>query len=204
MAELDHIVVVAKNLAEGVAYVEASLGVQMQAGGVHTGFGTHNKLLSLGPDAYLEVIAPNPDDPNPKSARMFDLDNYSGPPRLKNWVIRSKNVGVDAALAPPEIGKVQALSRGNLRWLMTKPDTGKLPFDGAYPAIIEWQSDMPAPQLTPSGCHLQRLEIDHPADRALTDRLGLVLNDAQVSIAHGPAFVMRAHIMTPTGLLVLD
>ena len=54
--DLDHLAVVARTLEEGCAYVEAVLGAEMSAGGKHVEMGTHNKLLSLGPHVYLEVI----------------------------------------------------------------------------------------------------------------------------------------------------
>jgi hypothetical protein len=44
-----------------VGWVEDRLGVSLEAGGRHSAFATHNRLLSLGPDCYLEVIAVDPD-----------------------------------------------------------------------------------------------------------------------------------------------
>ncbi|MEO7742546.1 MAG: VOC family protein [Usitatibacter sp.] len=46
--ELDHLVIAAATLEEGVRYVEAQLGVTMGPGGKHATMGTHNRLLSLG------------------------------------------------------------------------------------------------------------------------------------------------------------
>ena len=48
MAEIDHIVLGARTLAEGAAFVEQHLGVKPRPGGKHEGFGTHNMLLGLG------------------------------------------------------------------------------------------------------------------------------------------------------------
>ena len=53
MSTLDHLVVAATSLAEGSQWVEERLGVTTDPGGHHTAFGTHNRLLSLGPDCYL-------------------------------------------------------------------------------------------------------------------------------------------------------
>ena len=61
MLVLDHIAVAAESLAEGAAHVEAALGVPLSDVGVHDLMGTHNRLLSLGPGLYLEVIAIDPE-----------------------------------------------------------------------------------------------------------------------------------------------
>ena len=45
---IDHIAISAGRLQEGVEYVEAALGVPLEAGGRHLRFGTHNQLLNLG------------------------------------------------------------------------------------------------------------------------------------------------------------
>ena len=49
MAEIDHIVLGARTLEEGTAFVTRLLGVKPQPGGKHEGAGTHNLLLGLGP-----------------------------------------------------------------------------------------------------------------------------------------------------------
>jgi hypothetical protein len=61
---VDHLVVLATDLASGTAWCEHTLGVAPAAGGEHPLMGTHNRLLQLSgpahPRAYLEIIAINP------------------------------------------------------------------------------------------------------------------------------------------------
>ena len=203
MARLDHIVVVANDLSQGAGWVEAALGVAMAGGGVHEGLGTHNRLLSLGPDLYLEVIARNPQDSAPDQPRMFGLDNFSGETGLANWVLSSKNAKAALAQSPAGLGDLRALSRGDFRWLMTMPANGMLPFGGAFPALIQWQSQHPAPLLPDQGCRLRRLDIRHPDAQGLSQALNGLLNDDRVQISDGPEFEMQAHIETPEGGRVL-
>ena len=94
--QIDHLVVSASRLADGVAYVEQKLGLRMLPGGKHPDMGTHNALLNLG-ETYLEVIAIDPEANAPDHPRWFNLDNFTGPPRLTNWVARTDDL--DAALA---------------------------------------------------------------------------------------------------------
>ncbi len=63
--KLDHLVVAAKGLRQGVEYIRKELGVDMPFGGEHPKIGTHNHLIQLGDDVFLEVIAINPDLPAP-------------------------------------------------------------------------------------------------------------------------------------------
>jgi hypothetical protein len=44
---IDHLVIGASSLDQGVAYVEAVLGATMPFGGVHLQMGTHNHLMPL-------------------------------------------------------------------------------------------------------------------------------------------------------------
>ncbi len=204
LAALDHIVICTETLLQGVEEVETALRVPMSGGGSHVGMGTHNRLLSLGPETYLEVIAPNPSDPNPKRSRMFDLDCYQGGPMLNNWVLRTQSVSATMRNAPENLGEILPLSRGDFRWLMTVPPDGKLPFEGAFPALIEWQSAHPAPMLPDVGCQLIGLEITHPEAKKLSDALAPILSDPRVSISTGPGISMRAEIDTPSGIKVLQ
>ena len=60
-AQFDHLVITAPSLAAGIAYVRDTLGVTPEPGGRHPHMGTHNALLKLGPDSYLEVLAVDPE-----------------------------------------------------------------------------------------------------------------------------------------------
>ncbi|MGD7428536.1 VOC family protein, partial [Ralstonia pseudosolanacearum] len=129
MLTLDHLAVACRDLAEGMAWVEAQLGVRMQPGGKHLRYGTHNTLLGLGDDLYLEVIAKDPGAAAYDGPAWFGLDHFSGPPRLGNWICQSD----DLASAPEFVGLPQALARGDLSWQITVPEDGSLPYGGAYP-----------------------------------------------------------------------
>ena len=158
---------------------------------------THNRLLGLG-DLYLEVIAIDPTAPAPAWPRWFDLDHFSGPPRLTNWVARCDDLAGDLAQAPKGIGKPVALSRGIFRWLMAVPETGILPFDGAYPALIQWEPPHhPTQALPESHIRLTRLEIAHPDASDL--RAALPLGDPRLHIIPGPSKELRATFATPHG-----
>lgn len=203
MLKLDHLAVSAGSLAQGVAAVEATLGVAMAAGGEHPLMGTHNRLLGLG-DLYLEVISINPDAVAPSHSRWFDLDRFTGAPRLTNWICRTGDLTAAVEAAPPGAGTPVALTRGDLSWSMAVPRNGRLPFDGAFPALIQWNGDAhPAGRLPDSGCRLVALEIGHPEAEMLTQALG-GFADPRIRIVLAPTRTFRAEIATPGGLRVLQ
>ena len=76
---VDHLVVAAATLEQGVAWCEARLGVTPGPGGRHVLFGTHNRLLKIATpvfsDAYLEIIAIDPEAPPQRRPRWFGLDD---------------------------------------------------------------------------------------------------------------------------------
>ena len=200
---LDHLAVAAGTLDEGVAHVEAALGVALAPGGQHAHMATHNRLLGLG-DIYLEVIAVDPAAPRPAWPRWFDLDNFAGPPRLTNWVAACDDLTAEVALGPEGVGIPVDLARGDLRWQMAVPATGRLPFDDAFPALIHWYgSAHPAQRLPDAGVRLIRLEITHPAADALRATLAGRLDDPRVEIVTGPQKGMRATFATPHGVRAL-
>jgi len=205
MLAFDHIAVSAETLAEGVAAVEAALGVGLAGGGQHPHMATHNRLLGLG-DLYLEVIAADPDAARPVWPRWFDLDNFLGLPRLTNWVARCESLSAALAVSPDGTGIPVSLQRGDYRWQMAVPADGKLPFDGCFPALIQWQADLhPSRALPESGVRLARLEVAHPEAvglRAALARVGFA--DPRVVIVHGAAMAMRATFSTPHGARVLE
>jgi len=156
---LDHLVVAARTLEEGAAWVADRLGVATVPGGKHPLMGTHNRLLSLGGRAYLEVIAIDPEASDPGRPRWYALDSpamrsrLARGPALIHWVESVEDI--EAALGEyPARVEVLAVSRGDLRWKIGVPADGSLPCDGACPTLIEWESGHPSERLPPSGCEL--------------------------------------------------
>lgn len=200
----DHLAVTADTLEAGVAAVEAALGVALAGGGQHPAMATHNRLLGLG-DLYLEVIAPDPAAPAPAWPRWFDMDRFSGPPRLTNWIARCDDLAAALAESPAGCGQPLSLQRGDYRWQMAVPGDGRLPFDGCFPALIHWQGALhPAAALPEAGVRLIRFEIAHPQAEALRAALQPLFHDPRVVITQGPAKALRATFTTPHGLRVLE
>ena len=197
MLSFDHIAISAKTLDEGVAWVESALGVKLAGGGKHPLMASHNRLLGLG-DLYLEVIAIDPEAPAPAHPRWFDLDRFEGKPRLTNWVARTDDIVADLAAGPTGLGAPLTLSRGHYRWQMAVPANGILPFDGAFPALIQWMTPLhPTQSLPDSGVRLTCLTIAHPRAAAL--QAALALTDPRVSIVAGPVKSLTASFHTPHG-----
>ena len=200
----DHMAVSAATLAEGVAAVESLLGLPLQGGGQHPHMATHNRLIGIG-DLYLEVIAADPSLPAPDWPRWFDLDQFQGPPRLTNWVARVDDLDAALAASPPGTGTPLALQRGDYRWIMAVPGDGSLPFDGGFPALIQWQGSLhPAKTLPDQGLRLTRLEIAHPEAASLRPLLARLCPDPRIVVVAGAAKALRAELVTPHGARVLE
>ncbi|MCR8722972.1 VOC family protein [Frigidibacter sp. ROC022] len=196
--KLDHVAVAAETLQAGVDWVESVLGVPVGPGGQHARMGTWNRLLSLGPDEYLEVVAIDPEAPPPGRARWFGLDDFSGPPRLVAWIVASDDLVAEAL---PGAGEVLDMERGAYRWQMAVPGDGRLGFDGLQPAQISWKGPHPAPALEDRGCRLTRLDLRHPRAGDLAEMLSPMADPRLVVGAGAPA--MQVEIRTPSGLRVL-
>lgn len=213
-AELDHLVIVAATLDEGVAYCERMLGARMLKGGEHARIGTHNFLLGLGSGMYLEVIAINPAASAPEFPRWFGMDNEeerqrarSGP-YLAGFVVRTNDIE-RAALSLPALGAVHDMQRGSLLWKITIPPDGALVEHGTVPAAIQWPPGMhPVQSMPDSGCRLEKLEAHHPRPPALLEqwsRIGL-RPDERLSICPadpGARPFLSATISTAGGTVTL-
>lgn len=198
--ELDHLAVAGETLEEASAYVEEALGVPLQPGGEHAVFGTHNRLLGLADGLYLEAIALNPPAEPQRRPCWFDLDRFSGAPRISNWICRCTDLPQHLAQAPSGAGELVALTRGDLTWDMAVPATGILPYDNMFPALMEWHSDHPAPRLQQQGCQLRHLTISHPQAAGL--KQALPMTDARLQYEVGPKG-FEAEFDTPHGRRLL-
>lgn len=208
--ELDHLVVAARTLDEGAAWIEARLGVPMGAGGKHATMGTHNRLLSLGPGRFLEVIAIDPEAPPPARPRWFSLDapemaeRLERGPALIHWVARTDDI--ERAVAATAIGKPDILSlrRGEYRWRIGVPPSGSLALAGTAPTVMQWQGRHPAEALAESGCRLELLLLRHAEAGHTLHALqaaGLPVEEPIEARHEGEG--LEARIRTPRGIVEL-
>jgi len=203
MLKLDHLAVSCERLNEGAEWLADMFGAPFQAGGHHALFGTHNMLMGLEDGLYLEVIAIDPSAPKPERARWFDLDNFAGLPRLTNWICRTHNI-TEALTKLPKAGDSVAIERGDLRWKMAVPPTGKLPFDNIHPALIEWEGDLhPAAMLTSQPVRLHQLRVFHPDAAEIEQSVLPLLTDARVIYVRRAEPGLEAEFETPNGKCVL-
>ncbi|MCW8377329.1 VOC family protein [Streptomyces justiciae] len=142
-ARLDHLVLATPDLAATVADFTRRTGVAPAPGGVHVGLGTRNFLVSLGGTSYLEIIGPDPEQPEPVGPRPFDVDAISrartvtwaiSPPDLDAAVATARSLGYDP-------GDVHPMSRRTpdgtlLAWRLTDGDTQHP--SGLVPFLIDW------------------------------------------------------------------
>lgn len=212
---IDHLVVAAPSLAEGVAWCEATLGPTPGPGGAHALFGTHNRLLRLHstvhPKTYLEIIAIDPaatPTRPPPLRRWFDLDDPAlrerlrrEGPQLIHWVASVPDI--DAACARlralgiergPVIDASRPTPQGLLRWRITVRDDGQRLFGGALPTLIQWGDTHPADGMTGADLGLQGLTLQHPDAGRLTAALTAIGLDG-VAVHTGPAG-LRADLTT--------
>ena len=196
--KLDHLVILATDLAAGLAHAEAALGLKLQPGGRHARFATRNAVVSLGDGLYLEVLAPDPEAPPPEHPRWFGVDAMDGPPRLGNWVCAVGDLG--AALdSAPFAGEPLDMARGELSWRVAVPSDGSLPMGGAFPTLIEWAAPPPGETLPDAGCRLRALNIQAPLAKEALAALGGSLPDPRISLTGADSFRMSAEIDTAHG-----
>jgi len=214
-AWLDHLVVAAHTLQQGADWCERRLGVAPTPGGQHVAMGTHNRLLAIGsaafPQAYLEIIAIDPQAPPPARARWFGLDDAAlqarlrDRPRLLHAVARTDRLDETlAALAAQGLDAGQAVAaeraspHGLFRWRIAGRADGRLLCGGALPTLIEWQSMHPSDHLPQGAVALHSVTLGGLPAAALQP---LAL---QGIAAAGCGAALRAVLDTPRGRIELS
>lgn len=197
---IDHLIVFSPDLEQGRDTIEERLGVRPQIGGRHPNLGTHNALLGLGPDCYLEVMAPDPAAERPLDLARTPFGDALEP-RLVTWVLRAENIEARCAAADGVgLGPIESGHRDNpdgtrVRWQVTYPFV--FPFGGVVPFLIAW-GDTPHPgSRLPEAGRLARFSIEHPDVAGVARALGKL--GSGVPVTAGPLPRLRAVIETPEG-----
>jgi hypothetical protein len=210
LAELDHLVLAATALADGIEYVAGVTGATPHPGGKHVAMGTHNALVRLGGRTYLEIIAIDPDGIKPSRPRWFDLDDVAlqseltERPQLVAWVAQTPDIERSAAACPIPLGTITPFERGDYRWRITIPDDGKRPGKGIVPTLIQWDVlTHPADRLPESNVSIAQLAAAHPdPTSARTALASLGLADA-VQVTYDRDARLAAMLRTPRGIVTL-
>lgn len=211
LATLDHLVLAATTLADGIDYVASLTGVAPQPGGKHVAMGTHNALLRLGERVYLEIIAIDPDGGVPPRPRWFDLDDIAlqseltERPQLVAWAARTADIERSVAASPIPLGIVTPFERGDYRWRITIPEDGERPAKGIVPTLIQWDVPAhPADKLPVSKVGLRSLAATHPEPATIRAALkALGLGDT-LAVTYDRETRLAAMLRTPRGPVTLS
>jgi hypothetical protein len=228
--QIDHLVVVAKTLEQGVQWCEATLGITPEAGGEHAQYGTHNRLFKIAtptnPLAYFEIIAIDPEAKRPANApatRWFDMDDgalraaVASEPRLVHFVANTDDIqAARIAMKKLEIERGLAVHasrhsrRGVLQWQITVREDGQRLFNGALPSLIQWGKPgaeeplrlHPRNSLPRSGVTLQSIAVSHPTATKLQAAYDAI-GLTGIVLETGPANI-TATLKTPKGIVELQ
>jgi hypothetical protein len=158
--EPDHVILGCRDLDEGITFAEKLSGYRAAIGGSHPGKGTRNALLKLGQRCYLEILAPDPEQPQLTwHQEILSLDE----PLLVGWAVvvgdiatyaeylRAKNV---ACIGPTAGSRSRPDGLGYKWQTLTREDDKS----GILPFYIEWAQDSPHPASdAPGGCMFSRM-----------------------------------------------
>jgi len=167
MHKLDHIVFGARSIEEGTNFIEKKLDIKLSEVGYHDFMGTHNRVVKVDKDIYLEVIAIDPSSKSPNENRWFNLDNpilqkkleYS--PQMIGYVIETKDKEILKHFCAP----IKA-SRGNYKWNFAMPNlesnffNKELIENGIIPSLINWKSNKPVHEMKNNQLSLNKIEIE--------------------------------------------
>jgi len=212
---LDHLVYGVPDLEEGIDHLEKLLGVRAVFGGQHKGIGTHNALLALSKNSYLEIIAPDPlqqpyrheDRHRFGKSMWFGMHNLSQP-KLLTFAIKSNRIAEQLKQARQlgfPLGDVQNGSRDKpdgtrLSWQLTNPS--QLIEGGIVPFLIDWgESAHPAESMSAT-CELISLEATHPLAEDLNQKLSAM--NVWMKCSKGEEKKLMATLKSPNGVVMLS
>jgi len=229
--QVDHLIVMAASLDQGVAWCEKILGITPGPGGEHPLMGSHNRLFSVAsaafPRTYFEIIAIQSGVIPTRAAgkqRWFDMDDpllqsrlAREGPQLLHFVASVPGV-IKAVKALATLGLdrgavVQAsrqTDNGLLSWHMTVRDDGQRLFYGGLPTLIQWGDTTADPTLAAhpleampdSGVKLLALQMQHPRPDTL-QKAYEAIGLTGIDVQPGAPNLL-ATLQTPRGLVRLE
>ncbi len=222
-AHVDHLVVAASTLDEGVAWCEQTLGITPGPGGEHPLMGSHNRLFKIAsaqyPSTYFEIIAIDKGAACARKnaeKRWFDLDSEALQQQLKRCGPQLVHFVASTLRAAPALQALAALGigrgelleasrmtpHGMLSWKITVRADGQRLMNGTLPTLIEWAGVHPTGNMPASGITLQSLAASQPDAKTLQAAYAAIGLQG-VSVSQGPANLI-ATLQTPRGVVTLE
>jgi len=206
VSRVDHLVYATPNLDQGIAEIEKLLGIKATPGGQHPGRGTKNALVALGPTAYLEIIAPDPEQPTPKEPRSFGIDGLKHS-KLVTWSMKGTNLAQlrdeavhrDVAFDEVRSGDRQRPDGISLSWQVISPAVPEA--EGILPFFIDWGTSAHPAETAVKGARLVSIRAEHPNAKIverILNKLGIDL-----PVTQGPTPALIAVIECPKGRVEL-
>jgi Glyoxalase-like domain len=207
--QIDHVTVGATDLEAGARFLKSKLNIDIPAGGKHPLMSTHNRVVRTGEGLFLELIAIDPDAPPPSRPRWFSLDEPAQSARLAKcpgpiaWVVRTGELAAVQARSPVDLGPAMAMTRGDLSWKLTIPDSGVQPVSGLIPAFIEWDGEPhPSVKMAFLGPTLKTVVLRHPRPREIEEMLRTLGIAHLAEVEHASEASLAFSFELPGGELV--
>ncbi|HEY0233663.1 MAG TPA: VOC family protein [Afipia sp.] len=206
MISLDHIIWAVPDREEGMAHFERLTGIVPVIGGSHPGRGTRNALVSLGTKCYLELLAPDPEQPPADNfgAALRDLSA----PKIFTFAVASS--GLEAL--GEKARKADLPFRGPESWSRSLSPENTLHWEAAFiegtqfahhvPFFIDWLESRHPAISSPTGMSLLKFDVMHPDAEGLS-RLYETL-DIGIPVRRSDRPTLRAVLQGPRGELVLN
>jgi len=209
--QIDHFTLGTDSLDTGVSQLADQLGVAVPSGSKHDAMSTHNCVMRAGDAVFFELIAIDPEAPDPGRVRWFTLDDpttqarLAARPRALCWVVNTDDLDAVVAASPVPLGEIVHFQRGERTWRLTVPADGSLQEGGLIPAFIEWSpGPHPSSGQQDLGVRLERVTLRHPDPQWLSGVLETLGVGHLAEVEAGEAS-LAFEVSTPDkGLVRLD
>ncbi len=204
VGQVDHLIYLVPDLDDAIDSMERTTGVRPVFGGQHPGRGSHNALLSIGDGVYLEILAPDPSQPE-ASAERFSGRTIQ--PRMVGWAARGDDLDELMREAESRGVSLQEVRSGGrekpdgtmLTWRTTAPLGGDE--GGLIPFFIDWGDSAHPSMTSPTGVRLLALRAEHPEPERI--RTALEALGIDLPVGPGPEPALIATLEGPAGIVEL-
>jgi hypothetical protein len=192
VTKLDHILFGVPDLEAGTALFTELTGVQPVTGGSHPGFGTRNRLVSLAPDVFFELIAPDPEQEIKGKPRAESIAALPWP-RLLTFAIQTTDLDTTICVAQ----QVGLASGAPVAMSRTRPDGVRLDWSVAHLSLAGYDAVIPFAIDWQGRCSIKSFTVLHPAPERLREIYGGLGVDIAVQTGTQGGFVLV--LDTPKG-----